>query len=174
MLAYPGMTALNPAGAQYMCARFMGATVKVAAKTLDPVLNDTGLRSLPDITLDEAVTAPDILIVSGAYHPIASADVHPFQCTARRNSATRINLPSCLAQMNAAIFRSDGRIWSIDISRDVTPRGGAHVANASMYCRKWHSRAALSEEPSRRVVRGPDVTRSGARLACRWPSWQLH
>jgi len=51
MLAYDKMTALDLVGPQYMFASLMGATVEIAAKTLDPVVSDTGLVIMPDRTL---------------------------------------------------------------------------------------------------------------------------
>ena len=65
-LGYPGMTALDLAGPQYMFASLWGAEVKVAAKTLDPLPTDTGLTILPDIVFDDAAAAPDIICVPGA------------------------------------------------------------------------------------------------------------
>ncbi|MEM7545191.1 MAG: DJ-1/PfpI family protein [Pseudomonadota bacterium] len=65
-LGYPGMTALDLVGPQYMLASLWGAEVKVAAKTLDPLPTDTGLTIVPDVTFDEAAAAPDIICVPGA------------------------------------------------------------------------------------------------------------
>lgn len=65
MLAYPGMTALDLVAPQYMFGSLWGATVKVAAKTLDPIVSDTRLTILPDVTFDEAAQAPDVLFVPG-------------------------------------------------------------------------------------------------------------
>ncbi|MFD0860421.1 DJ-1/PfpI family protein [Roseovarius aquimarinus] len=65
-LAYPGMTALDLVGPQYMFASMMGASVRIAAKTLDPVVTDTGITILPDIVLADAPEAPDVLCVPGA------------------------------------------------------------------------------------------------------------
>lgn len=65
MLAYPGMTAIDLVAPQYMFGSLWGATVKVVAKTLDPVVSDTRLTILPDITFNQAHAAPDILFVPG-------------------------------------------------------------------------------------------------------------
>jgi cyclohexyl-isocyanide hydratase len=65
MLAYPGMTALDLVAPQYMFGSLWGATVQVAAKTLDPVMTDTRLVIMPDITLADAPVAPTILFVPG-------------------------------------------------------------------------------------------------------------
>ncbi|NSX56079.1 DJ-1/PfpI family protein [Sulfitobacter sp. 1151] len=65
MLAYPGMTALDLVAPQYMFGSLWGATVKIAAKTLDPIVSDTRLTIMPDVTLDEADASPDVLFVPG-------------------------------------------------------------------------------------------------------------
>lgn len=65
MLAYPGMTALDLVGPQYMFGSLWGATVQVVAKTLDPVVSDTRLTILPDVTFAEALEAPTILFAPG-------------------------------------------------------------------------------------------------------------
>jgi len=53
MLAYDKMTALDLVGPQYMFGSLMGATVEIAAKTMDPVVSDTGLTIMPDRTLTD-------------------------------------------------------------------------------------------------------------------------
>ncbi|GFE64864.1 DJ-1/PfpI family protein [Litoreibacter roseus] len=65
MLAYPGMTALDLVGPQYMFGSLWGATVKIAAKSREPIVSDTKLTILPDIVFSEAVEAPDVLFVPG-------------------------------------------------------------------------------------------------------------
>lgn len=53
LLAYPGMTALDLVGPQYMFASLVGAKVEVVAKSLEPIVSDTGLRVLPDVTFQD-------------------------------------------------------------------------------------------------------------------------
>jgi putative intracellular protease/amidase len=65
MLLYPGFTALDLIGPQYMFASLMGATVPLAAKTREPVTSDTGVAMLPTATLDESPRDPTILFVPG-------------------------------------------------------------------------------------------------------------
>lgn len=65
-LGYPGMTALDLVGPQYMMASLWGATVRVAAKTRAPLMTDTGLVIVPDITFDEVPERIDVLCVPGA------------------------------------------------------------------------------------------------------------
>ena len=65
ILAYPGITAIDLFAPQYMFGSLWGAAEKVVAKTLDPVVSDTRLAIVPDITFDQAHAAPDILFVPG-------------------------------------------------------------------------------------------------------------
>jgi cyclohexyl-isocyanide hydratase len=65
MLLYPGMTALDFVGPQYMFAGLMGATVHHVAKTMAPVVSDTQLALLPTATLEQCPRDLDILFVPG-------------------------------------------------------------------------------------------------------------
>lgn len=65
MLLYPGMTALDFVGPQYMFAGLMGATVHHVAKTMAPVVSDTQLALMPTVTLAECPCELDILFVPG-------------------------------------------------------------------------------------------------------------
>jgi putative intracellular protease/amidase len=65
MLLYPGMTALDFVGPQYMFAGLMGATVHHVAKTMEPVVSDSRLALMPTATLAECPRDLDILFVPG-------------------------------------------------------------------------------------------------------------
>lgn len=65
LLAYPGFTALDLVGPQYMLAGLMGAKLQLAAATLEPVRSDTGLVFLPDVRFEDSFERPDILFVPG-------------------------------------------------------------------------------------------------------------
>lgn len=65
MLLYPGFTALDFVGPQYMFAGLMGATVHHIAKTMQPVMSDTRLAISPTSTLEQAPRDLDILFVPG-------------------------------------------------------------------------------------------------------------
>lgn len=65
MLLYPGFTALDLIGPQYMFASLMGATVHLVAKTREPVLSDTGVTVLPTATLAECPAELTIVFVPG-------------------------------------------------------------------------------------------------------------
>ena len=68
MLLYPGFTALDLVGPQYIFASMMGAKVQLVAKDpkLKPVMSDTGLAIQPDAGFAEVPEAPTILFVPGA------------------------------------------------------------------------------------------------------------
>ncbi|MEM7710608.1 MAG: DJ-1/PfpI family protein [Pseudomonadota bacterium] len=101
MLAYPGMTALDLAGPQYMFGSLAGATVQVASKTLDPIRSDTGLTILPDITLAEAHEAPDILFVPGAISGLLNAmeDAETVDFVAARGERARYVTAVCTGSL---------------------------------------------------------------------------
>lgn len=65
MLLYPGFTALDLIGPQYMFAALMGATVHLVAKTRDLVTSDTGVAVLPTATLAECPADLTIVFVPG-------------------------------------------------------------------------------------------------------------
>ncbi|WP_299771775.1 DJ-1/PfpI family protein [uncultured Tateyamaria sp.] len=66
MLAYPGMTLLDLVGPQHMFAAMLGATVRIAAKTLDPIQSDLGMTIQPDVTFSDAHPEPDVIFTPGS------------------------------------------------------------------------------------------------------------
>jgi len=66
MILYPGFTALDLIGPQYFFGSLMGATVHLAAKTLDPVRSDTGVSLLPTIKFQDCPKTCDVIFVPGA------------------------------------------------------------------------------------------------------------
>lgn len=65
LLVYPGFTALDLVGPQYMLAGLMGAKLQLVAKTREPVRSDTGLVFVPDVSFEDSFERPDILFVPG-------------------------------------------------------------------------------------------------------------
>lgn len=65
MLAYPGMTALDLVGPQYMFASLMGAKVELVAKSKSPITTDTGLTLIPDVTFDDLPSKLTVLFAPG-------------------------------------------------------------------------------------------------------------
>lgn len=76
ILLYQGVTALDAVGPYEVLSRLTGVTVRLVAKTLEPIVTDTRvLRLLPEAALHE-VPNPDILLIPGAQEGFraASAD----------------------------------------------------------------------------------------------------
>lgn len=65
MLVYPRMTILDLIGPQYMFSSLMGAKVHLVAKTMDPILSDTGVTMLPTTTFDEVPKDLSVLFAPG-------------------------------------------------------------------------------------------------------------
>lgn len=65
MLLYPGFTALDLVGPQYMLAGMMGAKVHLVASSLSPVASDTGITVLPTMTLADCPRDLDLLFIPG-------------------------------------------------------------------------------------------------------------
>ncbi len=65
MLAYPGMTALDLVGPQYMFSSLMGARVEMVAKSRDPVTSDTGLVLIPDRVFDDLPSELTVIFAPG-------------------------------------------------------------------------------------------------------------
>lgn len=65
MVVYPGMTALDLVGPQYMFAVMLGAKVHLVGKTLDPVACDTGFKIVPTMTFAQAPPDPAVIFVPG-------------------------------------------------------------------------------------------------------------
>jgi cyclohexyl-isocyanide hydratase len=65
MLLYPGFTALDLVGPQYMLASLMGAKVHLVAATMAPVMSDTGMAIVPTATLATCPEDLDVLFVPG-------------------------------------------------------------------------------------------------------------
>jgi cyclohexyl-isocyanide hydratase len=64
-LIYPGFTALDMVGPQYMFANLMGATIQIVGKSRDPIRSDTGIVFTPSATFQDAASSLDILCVPG-------------------------------------------------------------------------------------------------------------
>ncbi|MEF8697951.1 MAG: DJ-1/PfpI family protein [Candidatus Accumulibacter sp. UW20] len=65
MVLYPGFTALDLVGPQYMFGNLMGATVDLVSETMAPVESDTKLSILPTRTFEDCSRVLDLLFVPG-------------------------------------------------------------------------------------------------------------
>jgi cyclohexyl-isocyanide hydratase len=66
MLLYPGFTALDFVGPQYMFGNLMGAQIHLVSKTLDPVMSDTKLAIVPNATYQDVPKELDVFFIPGA------------------------------------------------------------------------------------------------------------
>lgn len=86
---FPGVTQLDITGPAQVLSRLPGAKVSVAARSLDPVMTDSGFAIVPTSMFDEAPQA-DILCVPGG-HGVADAlgDTATIDFIARQASGAR-------------------------------------------------------------------------------------
>jgi cyclohexyl-isocyanide hydratase len=73
MLVYPGFTALDLIGPQYMFAGLMGATVHIVSETLTPVTSDTNVTIVPTITYDNVPDELSVLFIPGGGESVIKA-----------------------------------------------------------------------------------------------------
>ena len=66
MLLYPGFTALDFVGPQYMFGNLMGAQIYLVSKTLEPVMSDTQMAIMPNATYADVPKDLDIFFIPGA------------------------------------------------------------------------------------------------------------
>ena len=76
MLVYPKLTALDLIGPQYAFASIMGANVSLVAKTLEPVVSDTGISINPNLTFQTCPHNLDVLFVPGGSYGTTAAMTH--------------------------------------------------------------------------------------------------
>ncbi len=73
MLVYPGFTALDLIGPQYMFAGLMGATVHIVSETLEPITSDTNITIVPTITYDNVPDDLSVLFIPGGGESVIKA-----------------------------------------------------------------------------------------------------
>lgn len=65
ILIYPGFTAIDALGPEYILSGMMGAKVRLVAKNLSPVKCETGFEIIPQLTFKDCPPKPTLLIVPG-------------------------------------------------------------------------------------------------------------
>ncbi|RBQ30713.1 thiamine biosynthesis protein ThiJ [Arcobacter sp. FW59] len=73
LLIFPGFTALDLIGPQYMFASLMGAKVHIVSETLEPVTSDTNITILPTITYDKVPDELTVLFIPGGGESVIKA-----------------------------------------------------------------------------------------------------
>lgn len=134
MLLYPGFTALDFVGPQYMLASLMGAKVHHVAATLAPVTSDTGLSLVPTLTLADCPRELDILFIPGGGQGTLAAmkDAALLDFVADRGSRARWVSSVCTGSLilGAAGLLRGYRATSHWIARDLLAEVGATPVDA--------------------------------------------
>lgn len=65
ILLYPGFTAMDAMGPEYMLSGMMGATVRFIAKTTDPVKTESGFHVVPQLDFAHCPEKPTLVLVPG-------------------------------------------------------------------------------------------------------------
>jgi putative intracellular protease/amidase len=129
MVLYPGMTALDLVGPQYMFANLMGATVHLLAPNLRPVTSDTRMAIVPTTTFARAPRDLDILFVpgGGAGTLAAMKDEALLAFVADRGSRARWVTSVCTGSLvlGAAGLLRGYRATSHWVARDLLSEAGA-------------------------------------------------
>lgn len=65
ILLFPGFTALDAIGPEYILSTMSGAKVQFIAKTTDPVPTETGFLVTPNLSFDQCPDSPDLFLIPG-------------------------------------------------------------------------------------------------------------
>ncbi len=65
ILIYPGFTAIDAVGPEYILSGMMGAKVRFVAKTASPVKCETGYGVVPELTFRDCPRRPTLFLVPG-------------------------------------------------------------------------------------------------------------
>lgn len=65
ILIYPGFTAIDALGPEYVLSGMMGSRVRLVAKDTAPVKCETGFEILPQLTFEDCPKHPTLLLVPG-------------------------------------------------------------------------------------------------------------
>lgn len=133
MLLYPGFTALDLIGPQYMFASLMGATVHLVAKTREPVVSDTRITIIPSATFEECPKDLDILFAPGGSTGTLAAmqDDATLRFLADRGARAKLVTSVCTGSLllGAARLLRGYRATSHWVARDLLKYVGAIPVN---------------------------------------------
>jgi putative intracellular protease/amidase len=129
LLVYPGFTALDLIGPQYLFSLLMGAKVKLVAKSLDVVKSDTGVRMLPDLTFADCPQDLDLLFCPGGTEGTLAAmqDAETLDFLADRGRRAKWVTSVCTGSLllGAAGLLRGYRATSHWVARDLLVHAGA-------------------------------------------------
>ena len=136
MVVYPGMTALDLIGPQYMLASLMGAKVHLVAESRIPVMTDTGVIITPTATFDDCPKDLDILFVPGGARGTLAAARDPKVLAFLKDRGSRAKLITsvCTGSMvlGAAGLLDGYQATSHWVTRDVLKDFGAKPVDARL------------------------------------------
>ncbi|MFZ4408177.1 MAG: DJ-1/PfpI family protein [Paracraurococcus sp.] len=128
-LLYPGCTALDFVGPHNMLRGLMGATVRLVAKTRDPIVTDTRLTVLPDTTFTECPENLTLICVPGGTEGTLAAmqDAETLEFLASRGRAATWVTGVCTGSLvlGAAGLLRGYRATSHWVTRDILSEFGA-------------------------------------------------
>lgn len=133
-LLYPGCTALDFVGPHNMFRGLMGATVRLVAKTRDPIVTDTGLTVIPDTDFASCPERLTVICVPGGSQGTldAMADDETMAFLADRGGKADWVTAVCTGSLllGAAGLLRGYRATSHWITRDLLPVFGAIPVDA--------------------------------------------
>ncbi len=134
MVVYPGMTALDLVGPNYMLAGLMGAKVHLVAESLVPVMVDTGFAITPTLTFADCPSDLDILLVPGGGEGtlVAAQDERLLAFLRDRGSRAKLVTSVCTGSLvlGAAGLLRGYQATSHWVVRDLLPHFGAVPVDA--------------------------------------------
>ena len=96
---YPEMTQLDFAGPYEVFSHLPGATVHLAAKSLDPVKADGGLRLMPTTTLGECVPLDVLCVPGGPYVDSLFSDAETLEFLSRQGKRAKYVTSVCTGSL---------------------------------------------------------------------------
>jgi putative intracellular protease/amidase len=134
MVVYPGMTALDLVGPQYMLAGLMGAKVHLVAESTVPVMVDTGFAITPTLSFADCPAELDIILVPGGGQGtlVAAQDRRLLQFLRERGTTAKLVTSVCTGSLvlGAAGLLRGYRATSHWVVRDLLPHFGAIAVDA--------------------------------------------
>lgn len=133
MLMYPGFTALDFTGPQYMFGNLMGASIFHVAKTREAVLSDTKLALLPNTVFADVPDDLDLLFIPGAGSAVFDVINDPETMEFIKSAASKANLISSVCTgsiiLGSAGLLKGRRVTSHWMSREELSVFGAIPVN---------------------------------------------
>lgn len=129
MLVFPGFTALDLMGPQYMFAGLMGAKVHIVSDTLKPVTSDTNITIIPTTTYDNVPDELSVLFIPGGGESVIKAlgNEKLMNFVRKKGSKARFITSTCTGSLilAGAGLLNGCKATSHWVARDALSTGGA-------------------------------------------------